>query len=232
MNNNQYGISNMAKRHPSNTNLTVITNGQYQGLAVYFKPLSVQYLDAVYQTMHAAICEHPRTFMVRLDLHLPQLNFDDSPTVYGSTVITKFFKSIIAKIQHDRLIKGREGKRVHPCNMRYVWARERSDADTDHYHVAIFLNNDAYSHLGNFNRTGQNLSTKIVEAWTSALGIDDYSARNLVHFPEDKPVYYINKNALDYQWTFNAAFYRLSYFAKLETKHYGDRSRSFGCSRL
>lgn len=172
----------MSKRHTSNTNLTVISNGQYQGLNVYPRPLSAAYLDAILQTLQAAMNEHPRTFMVRFDLHLPQLNFRDSPTVYDSTVISKFFKSLDAKIQQDRLIKGREGKRVHPCTRRYIWARERACADTDHYHIAIFLNNDAYNHLGNYNRSGQNLSTKIVEARASALGLDDYSTRHLVHF--------------------------------------------------
>ena len=222
----------MSKRHTSNTNLTVISNGQYQGLNVNPRSLSAEYLDAILQTLQAAMNEHPRTFMVRFDLHLPQLNFLDSPVVYDSTVISKFFKSLDAKIQHNRLIKGREGKRVHPCTLRYIWARERACADTDHYHIAIFLNNDAYNHLGNYNRSGQNLSTKIVEAWASALGLDDYSTRYLVHFPEDTPLYYINRNANNYPQTFASAFFRLSYFAKLETKHYGDRTRSFGCSRI
>jgi hypothetical protein len=216
----------------SNTNLTVISNGQYQGLKVNSRPLSCAYLDIILKTMQAAIIDHPRTFMVRFDLHLRQLNFRDSPVVYDSTVITKFVKSLTAKIQHDRFIKGRNGKRVHPCTMRYVWAKERADAYTDHYHVVIFLNNDAYSHLGDFNRFGQNLSTKIVEAWASALGLDDFSTRHLVHFPDDTPVYYINCNAEKYPQTFGKAFYRLSYFAKLETKHYGDRKRSFGYSLI
>ena len=222
----------MQTRHISNTNLSVINNGQYQGLNVYPKPLSAEYLSVILQTLQTAQNDHSRTFMVRFDFHLPQLNFHDSPTVYDSTVISKFFKSLNAKIQHDRLIKQREGKRVHRCTLRHIWARERADADTDHYHVAILLNNDAYNHLGDFNHSGQNLSTKIVEAWASALGLDAYSARGLVHFPRDKPVYYINKNALDYPLIFNAAFYRLSYFAKFETKHYGDRTRSFGYSRI
>jgi len=188
----------MSKRHTSNTNLTVISNGQYQGLNVYPRLLSAEYLDAILQTLQAAMNEHPRTLMVRFDLHLPQLNFLDSPVVYDSTVISKFFKSLDAKIQHNRLIKGREGKRVHPCTLRYI----------------------------------QNLSTKIVEAWASALGLDDYSTRHLVHFPEDTPVYYLNRNAPNYPQTFASAFFRLSYLAKLETKHYGDRTRSFGCSRI
>jgi len=208
----------------------IISNGQYQGFKVNSRPLSSAYLEIILKTMQTAIIYHPRTFMVRFDLHLPQLNFCDSPVVYDSTVITKFFKSLTAKIRYDRFIKGRKVKRVHPCTLRYIWAKERAYADTDHYHVVIFLNKDAYSHLGNYNRNGQNLSTKIVEAWASALGLDDYSTRHLVHFPEDTPVYYINRNAQKYSQTFGNAFYRLSYFAKLETKHYGDRTRSFGYS--
>ena len=221
----------MQTRHISNTNLTVINNGQYQGLNVYPKPLSAEYLSLILQTLQTALNDHSRTFMVRFDLHLPQLNFHDSPTVYDSTVISKFFKSLNAKIQHDRSIKQREGKRVHRCSLRYIWVMERANADTEHYHIAIFLNNDAYNHLGYYNGFGQNLSSKIVEAWASALGIDDYSVPHLVHFPQDTPIYKLNCNALNYPETFASAFFRLSYFAKLETKHYGDRRRSFSCSR-
>lgn len=220
----------MSKRHSSNTNLTVISNGQYKGFNVYHRPLSAEYLDAILRTFDAALNEHHRTFMIRVDLHLPQLNFPDSPAIFDTSVISKFFKSLNAKIQHDRYTKGSERNRVHPCTMRYVWARERAEAPTDHYHVAIFLNNDAYSHLGHFNRMGNNLRTKIVEAWASALRIDDEHSRGLVHFP-NSPQYYINLNAVDFHLARADAFYRLSYLAKLETKHFGDGTRSFGCSQ-
>ncbi|QYJ77933.1 inovirus Gp2 family protein [Shewanella acanthi] len=221
----------MRNRYSANTNLTVINNGLYRGYAVYPRPLSAEYLEAIYRTMNAALDEHPRTLLIRFDLHLPQLNFPDSPTVYDSTVITKFNKSLNAKILHDRHIKGRDGKRVHPCSVSNTWAKERADADTDHYHVAILLNADAYNHLGNYRHNGQNLSTKIVEAWASALGIDAHGVEHLVHFPEDTPLYYLNQNAPDFEETFAKAFFRLSYLAKLDTKHYGDRTRSFGCSQ-
>ncbi|WP_434939696.1 inovirus Gp2 family protein [Shewanella sp. HL-SH8] len=221
----------MSTRHTANTNLNVIDNGLLHGLSVYPKPLCVEYLEAILNTFQAALNEHPRTFMVRFDLHLPRvMSIPDSPLQFESNVISKFFKSLDAKIDNDREFKRREGKRVHPCQLRYVWARERKDAELDHYHVVIFLNNDAYSHLGNFNTFGPNISSKIVESWASALYLDDYSTGRLVHFPENKPVYYLNKNGSNYQQVFNEALYRLSYFAKLDTKHYGDRSRSFGCS--
>ena len=223
----------MQSRHTSNTNLTVVNNGIYRGLSVFPRALSCEYLEASLQTMHRALNEHSRTLMVRFDLHLPSwMNLPDSPMVYDTNAITKFIKSLNAKIDSDRDCKRREGKRVHSCTLRYVWARERATVDKDHYHVAIFLNNDTYNRLGNFNVTGRNLSTKIVEAWTSALRLEDYDTRGLVHFPKDTPVYYIDRNASDYPQKLGASFYRLSYLAKLETKHYGDRTRSFGYSRI
>ncbi len=82
----------MQTRYPANPNLVVINNGQYQGRDVNSRPLSKQYLDAILRTMHAALDEHPRTLVVRCDLHLPLINFDDSPGFYDSTVISKFFK--------------------------------------------------------------------------------------------------------------------------------------------
>ncbi|MBR9728294.1 inovirus Gp2 family protein [Shewanella intestini] len=220
----------MNPHHPTNPNLQIINNGQYQGFRVYHEPLIKQYLDATLRTMQHALNEHPRTVMIRFDLHLPVINFADSPTFYDSSVISKFFKSLDAKIKHDRAVKGREGKRVHPCSLRYVWVRECAGAATDHYHVAIFLNNDAYSHLGHYAYQGKNLSTRIVEAWASAIGIEEFSAQSLTHFPVN-PMYYINKNASNFEAVIGDAFYRVSYFAKLETKHFGDGIRSFGCSQ-
>lgn len=221
----------MQFNHSTNKNLSIVYNGQYQNLSVYHKPLIEQYLSAIHRTFHAALHNHPRTFVVRFDLHLPLLNFDDSPNLYSSTVISKFFKSLTAKIKHDRRTKEKEGKRVHSCTLRYVWAKERAQACTDHYHVAIFLNNDAYSHLGNYNNLGRNLSTKIIEAWASALGIDEFVAKSLVHFPQEAPIYYINRNKAESLETYKNAFYRLSYLAKLETKHFGDKTRAFGYSQ-
>ena len=223
----------MQSRHTSNTNLTVVNNGLYQGLRVSPRALSCQYLDATQRVIQNALNEHPRTLMVRFDLHLPcWMNLPDSPMAYDTNVITKFIKSLNAKIANDKAYKQREGKRVHPCTLRYVWAKERATADTDHYHVAIFLNNDTYHRLGNFNVPGRNLSTKIVEAWASAIGLASHAARGLVHFPKDMPVYYIDRNAPNYPQTLGDSFYRLSYLAKLETKHYGDRTRSFGSSNV
>lgn len=222
----------MQSRHIFNTNLAVIDNSFFQGMEVYPKALSYQYLETMQQVMQRALNEHPRTFMVRFDLHLPSwVNDPDSGMVYDTSVITKFIKSLNAKIANDKASKEREGKRFHRCSLRYVWAKERADAATDHYHVAIFLNNDTYNRLGNFNVPGQNLCTKIVEAWASALRLEDCATRGLVHFPMDTPVYYIDRNAFNYLQIYNAAFFRLSYLAKLDTKHYGDRTRSFGYSR-
>ena len=223
----------MKKRHTSNTNLTVVNNGLYQGQRVFHRELSCQYLDATQRVIQNALNEYPRTLMVRFDLHLPRwMNLSDSPMAYDTNVITKFFKSLNAKIANDKAYKQREGKREYTCTLRYVWARERATADMDHYHVAIFLNKDVYYHLGNFNVPGRNISTKIVEAWTSALRLEEHAARRLVYFPKDTPVYCINRNAPDYPQIQGDAFYRLSYLAKLETKHYGDRTRSFGYSRV
>ena len=151
----------MLKRH--NTKLTAINDGQYQGQTVFPKPLSSKYLESIFQTMQIALNDHPRTFMIRFDLHLPHaMSMTDSPILFDSRVISKFFKSLNAKIDNDRISKQREGKRVHPCHLRYVWVRERADANTDHYHVAIFLNNDTYNHLGNYNNNGKNLSTILI----------------------------------------------------------------------
>lgn len=192
--------------------------------------LALDKLDLISQTMRAALKKYSRVFMVRFDVHLPRLNLKYSPKIYDSAVIDRFIECLKDTIQKGSFPQGCKGKQAYPSKMYYAWSRHYSDADTDHYHVVIFLNHDVYSHLGDFSVHGYNLNTKIVEAWACALELDSDSTKFLVDYPEDTPVYYLNRNAKKFPLTFDKAFFRLSYLAKLGTKHYEDRMHSFGCS--
>ena len=203
-------------------------------------PLNNHYLNRIVETLDCSLSEYPRTMAVRIDLRLPDIadpnnSMDvDSPTHFmnlDQKVISRFFASLQAQIKHDLNCKRGEGKRVHPCRVRYVWVRECSAEFKWHYHVVLFLNKDAYAHLGDFKVLDikSNLVSKIRQAWLSALGGDYEDCVGLVYIPENA-VYYLDANNLS-NHVYGDFIYRCSYMAKHDTKQYGNGFRCFGCSQ-
>ncbi|MBR9873168.1 MAG: inovirus Gp2 family protein [Vibrionaceae bacterium] len=194
--------------------------------------LKESYLTSIQNVMNNALADHPRTMMVRFDLHLPsQGNCPDSPQMYDTSVITQFIESFKAHVNADLAKKKGVQKRVHPCHLRYIWAKEMNEARQPHYHLALFVNKDKYFTLGEYRWVSDNLAGMIYKAWHSALGLGFEGGLNLVHFPMDTPIYYIDCNSESYITQYNEAYRRLSYLAKVETKQYGDRTKNFSCSR-
>ena len=198
-------------------------------------PLDMDCMNTIEAVIYRAVKEYPRTIAVRIDLRLPQQVDNDMPLCLAdidSSVISRFFDSLTAQIAADQVRKTKSGIRVYPCNLRYVWVKERNQEFKDHYHVLLLLNKDAYGYLGQLDSKQPNLINKIRKAWASALRIDVQMFASLVHVP-DNPIYYLDSNAQeqDFAQVVDALMYRVSYLAKKETKHYGDGFRSFGCSR-
>lgn len=234
----------LVQRHPQNHNLTVHANeSSWNDLPVLQQPLGLanEYLQRIQQTLDHACDEYTRLSVMRFDLHFPQnLHCRDDQA------ISRFIDALKAKLRADQHRKQAKGTRVHPCNLRYVWVKEKAASVAFHYHVAIMLNRNAYCMLGNYTFAGysgdpympvdhsqepaKNMAERISSAWASALGLSMEQAGGLVHFP-DNPVYSVNRNAVAFAQQYSAVFERLSYFAKVETKQYGDCGRHFGCSR-
>lgn len=223
--------------HPYNHNLTVYSNEVWwNNHPVLQKPsgLIEQYLQSIKQTLDRACTEYTRLSVMRFDLRFPQtLDHRDDQA------ISRFVDALKAKIHADQRRKQAQGKRVYPCNLRYVWVKEKVSSEAFHYHMAIMLNRDAYFTLGDYatavhpdapTRLPENMAERILSAWASALGMSMEHVVGLVHFPAN-PVYSLDRNDMAFTDQYNAVFRRLSYFAKVETKQYGDRSRHFGCSR-
>ncbi|UPR30264.1 inovirus Gp2 family protein [Vibrio crassostreae] len=206
--------------------LKITNNDTFNGLPI-LKPkggLVLSYLDKLYDTIDKAVTQHPRTTAIRVDLRLAKsLLFDDTG------VIKNFIASLDAQIQADLSRKKRKGQTARSCKVRYAWCKERSTSLSHHYHLVLLLNKDVYHSLGKFDQKG-NLSDMIKTAWCRALDIKANEGDTLVHFP-DSPTYWLDKNSGKFDQQVNSLFKRVSYLAKVETKHYGDRSRSFGCSR-
>lgn len=193
------------------------------------------YLNRITNIINNAVREHPRTLAVRIDLHLsPDWYDNEMITCYpnlSENVMARFTRSLKAKIEHYRYRISKEGKRAHPCTLRYFWVKEINDTVFPHYHVVIFLNKDLFWKLGNATGDKQCLWTMISDAWLSALDVSAYNVYyRLVHFPQ-RGVYILDYNSSEYLIQFDKLFSRLSYLAKERTKVYSPDKRSMGCSQ-
>ncbi|CAH9066142.1 hypothetical protein PSEHALCIP103_03527 [Pseudoalteromonas haloplanktis] len=216
---------NNPTQYPVTTNPTY---KQYQTLARVDQPLVIPYLNTIEKVIHAACSVHKRTFAVRIDLRLP--NYSNTIDLDSNKVITRFIASLEAKIKADTKRKARDGKTPHPCNIRYIWTREKNEAHHQHYHFVLFFNKDRYHCTGRINIESDNLFTRIAKAWASALTLTLNETMELVHLP-DNAHYYLDANNPNFAQNFHALYCRVSYFAKLNTKHYGLGQRCFGYSQ-
>ncbi|XEH03966.1 inovirus Gp2 family protein [Edwardsiella tarda] len=201
----------------------------------HHSPFNQHYLQRIGAVLSNALQDHPRTTVIRVDLHLPEYrDVGDSivcaPDI-SQGVMSRFIESLKAQITAYQQRKAREGKRTHRSSIRYVWVREQSALGNKHYHVALFVNTDTFNNLGSYDDQGQGLASLIQKAWLSALKMRDWPEyRTLVHFPAN-PMYYLNRNHPTYRDTLDAVTFRLSYLAKVRSKCYSASERSFGCSQ-
>ncbi|HHA1935283.1 TPA: inovirus Gp2 family protein [Enterobacter ludwigii] len=185
------------------------------------------------ETLDKALSEYPRLLVVRVDLKLP----DDE---YDSTVITRFIVSLKAQISADAHRKQRAGKRVHPCRVRYVWVREFGQTGKKHYHLALLFNKDTYGYPGRYYPKNDvykhNLAFMIMEAWGRTL--DPYGFNSpelfysLVSFPATTCYYQLNTSKPGFDSDYQTVINRINYLAKVHSKDYSDGQRNFGCSQF
>jgi hypothetical protein len=216
-------------RHQSNQNLTLYFESFYQDLPIQADkgPFISEYLHRLYQTINRAIGQYREVFAFRLDLRLPANDrWDD----YGNQneVIERFIESFKAKIRNNRQRALRENKYAHDSTVRYVWAREIGQHGRPHYHLAIFLNKDAFCALGKFELGKDNMFNRLNQAWASALRISLTDVDGLVEIPRNA-CYHLHRED---QASLEALFYRASYLCKAATKTYGDGAHGFGASRI
>lgn len=218
------------KRHQENNNLTLFFDETFKGFDVLhqYAPLLEEYLSRALCVTQLALLKHPRTFAFRVDLRFPANQLiDDAQT---NKPLERFFKSLRAKIEHNRLLREKKSGHAHGTAVSHIWCRETGDTSgVPHYHLAILLNRDAFFKLGKFKIGKKNLFNLMVEAWSSALKLPVEDVRGLVEIPKKNPTYSLTRDDWD---AFNAFFKRVSYFCKAETKHFGDGVHSFGTSRI
>ncbi|MBW3513369.1 inovirus Gp2 family protein [Shewanella sp. NKUCC01_JLK] len=213
-----------------NRNLTVLTTPQYDGLhTLSLKNGTVEeYLFNIRSVMDCVVQNYSKVFAVRVDLRFPDM-FESGDTA----VITRFFESLKAQLKADYQAKLRNTTdgQVHASELFYIWVKEISGRDKCHYHVCLFFNGHAYKSLGKFELDRANMYNRIHKAWASALRLDISHVQGLIHFPENAQ-YLLCRNQADFTYIYQDLFKRLSYFAKTDTKIYGNGNHNFGCSRV
>ncbi|MDA9556989.1 inovirus Gp2 family protein [Vibrio sp.] len=211
---------------------------KYKGLDIIreLDKMNVYYLDRIERTLAIACSSCNRTYAIRVDLRLPNndnLDSEDRDCIYYSIVdkrdlMKRFFESLNSKIkcQYNRKVK--DSIRVHKTKVRYIWVREEGKSGKPHYHVCLLLNKDRFYRAGNIEDK-ESLSFLIISAWASALRLRKEEVVRLIHFPINHGYYLERNNHKSYE-VFNSLFYRLSYFAKKESKKYGEGYRNIGTS--
>lgn len=198
--------------------------------------LNQNYMKRIQNTINKALNEYPRVMVLRVDLRLPEINTGLYNTDSG--LITRFIVSLKAQIEADLLKKQNSGKRVHPCHVRHIWAREFNEYGKKHYHVALFFNRESYAFPGSYTSTNgeytHNLALMIMEAWMRALGLNTIVNYQQYYPLAEFPVncyYHLSKNSDDFSTQFSAITDRVNYLAKEYSKDNSDGQRNFGCSQ-
>lgn len=186
-------------------------------------PLIERYLDRIKQVLDNFLTIHPRVLAIRVDLRFP------AGYVSGNeNYITRFIESFKSKINAAQDRSRREGRTVHPTKVGYIWVKEYGGSGNFHYHLVLLLNADAFYQLGRFDIDKNNLYSRMVEAWASSLGVHPLIGKTGLHIP-DNSVYRLRGENITK--TYEELFFRLSYFAKYESK--GPLvGRKFGASQL
>lgn len=211
-----------------------VGSSEWHGFPVQFSldELNLDYLKNICVLLFDSLLMHPRWAVIRVDLKVP------AGFILPQRAITEFIESLKSQLKHEQSVKPTVGKRAYDPMFRYVWVRERSGAGYPHYHLALMLNRDAYFTLGNYSKLqsadcnyDEMLAGRIYKAWGVALGLDWNVSKRGVHFPK-RPVSPLQTQHELFVQQYRAVFYRLSYFAKNESKVLGDGQRNFGMSQL
>jgi len=215
-------------RHSLDPNLWIYNGYYYNGMPVIWQcgPFIYNYLQRIDETIQGALQDHSNIIAIRVDLRLPsQFNWRNPP--FQRPIFSRFTASLKAKIRRRQIDTERNGKRFHRTKLHYVWTREFGrSSGRPHFHCVLFLNKQTFRGLGEFHPDSQSLFGMISSAWASALGMETATTNGLVSVPKKKQMYWLNRHE-----RYDDLFYRLSYFAKLESKQFGLASHNFGTSR-
>lgn len=179
-------------------------------------------LQKIYNLMHYCLFRRSRVFVLRVDLKC-SFSFDESVNILNSN---KLFVGFVANLA--KKMRRRENF------FYYCWAREESNNEKGHYHIALFYD-------GSKHRNGYILQNDIKDDWKTYMMIHKNRFVTPLMDRCNKKTKKVNKPTSSYMLirnegegeTFKQCFKRLSYLAKEETKRgvqFGNNNR-FGSSQ-
>ena len=208
--------------------MNLINEEMFNGYAVIHQhgPLIEHILLGNEKVLIKAINCHNRLAVMRFELKFPRFYMGDVE------VISKFINSLRWRINNDLSNKTANKGRNVKSNIGYIWVKECSANGGWHYHVALILNRDVYNTFGLITSDNANMYNRIFESWASALNFTQQEAAGLVELSPN-PVHHLDKRADTFAKDINEVIFRLSYFAKLKTKPYGEgvKRRFYGTSQ-
>lgn len=162
---------------------------------VYHEMIKQMIKELVGFTYHYSKC-----FFMRFDLHVNEYSESNS-------VISKFLKTFTRKIfAHYRLNK-----------MCFIWCREISSSDAQHYHFMIGLDGHKVKH-------SQKIYHILEGIWKVKMGN---------FWQPDNCFYFSNTKSSSYEEVIRSVIYRASYLAKVRSKFDTRRKgKMYGRSRL
>lgn len=193
---------------------------------------NAHYMKRLEEITHYAMEDYARVLAFRVDLRLPA---DNQHKGYDSTVITRFIASLKAQIAAYLNKRRREGKRIYPCKLRYVWVREfGEEKGNKHYHMLLLVNREVFRNTAlTVDRSAQYrglLVGMVARAWTVALKrTGDMADKAPFHLPGVS--YELDRRNGTNTDFYRSYIYHISYLAKEYTKNHDDGERNFGCSQ-
>lgn len=183
------------------------------------------YLSTFSKVVQQQLACNNRITCLRFDLRFPKVY--DSP---DPRVISRFIDALKARLNVWKSQRVIQGKLHHRLGFSYVWVRERNESHNWHYHLVLFFNRDAFAHLGAFDLNRDNMYSRIVSSWASAINMDDIDMKSSVEFPHNS-VRYLDSNSVEFYGQLNSFWQQFTYLAKVATKDIDDGNRNIGYSR-
>ncbi len=186
------------------------------------------YKTKILEVVDRALECHPRTFAVRVDLHL------DTDPIFGYTNLMKsFMASVESQVTAYLDRKAKQWGQSRTNELRYCWVKEQWKSDVPHYHVILFFNRNVFWKLGDYESTNS-LAYIIKNAWAVALygrgaNVFEYGRLAEIADKNGSPIYWLDKHGR-YEERERFERYAVSYLCKNKSKNISRESRSFGYS--
>lgn len=205
---------------PGVRNRHLWTASEYKGLPVMANigPFIAEQLETVYQGLSIAKQAHPRLYALRFDLRFPRLKEGElDALLYTNDFIRDFKIKLKYLIDCNRQQAAKLCERAHDTEFHFIWVREYGvKSKMPHIHFCLLLNGHAFYRRGQYELDCDNLYSRIVIAWATALELPAEEVQTLVSFSKNGE--FMVRSDQD----FAELFHRLSYFAKLKTKRFDD----------